>query len=407
MFNVIDRQRFFHNLGIFALGFFLLGAGQPLLAAPATAETDDTIEAGEFIVYSDDIDAARELDNKLRELGYDVKRRRVLKQLGLVLSVIRIPKHKAVANAMQMLHEVDARLVMDANHRYQLAGNNTKPVPTPQQMIKWATQSSQCGKQIRLGLIDTAIDTRHPALANTKILTKSFLPADMQSANKRHATAVASILIGSSPVSENLRGLLPGAKLYNAAIFRRRADDQVDTTAEMVISALDWLLSHRVQATNISLAGNANRLLEIAVERSLNKNQVLVAAAGNNGPSAPPAYPAAWSGVVTVTAVDASEQVYPDANQGSYIDFAAPGVDVWAARAGGTWSSHSGTSYAAPYVTAAFALLRQQNPDEPPAALLSQLQQQVRDLGEPGKDPVFGHGLLQISTGCNGSGSQH
>jgi subtilisin family serine protease len=369
--------------------------------APQTSPAEnDSIEAHELIVYSNNMDAARALENNIQELGYSTKRRRVLKQLGLVLTVIRIPEQERVAEALQRLQQVDNRLIADANHRYQFAGTEATASQTPQQLIKWTIQSSNCGSKIRLGLIDTLVDHTHPVLAQTKIVTKSFLPIGVQSADKRHATAIASILIGNSRVQENLRGLLPGAQLYNAGIFRRRDDDQIDTTAEMIISALDWLLSQHVHAINLSLAGSANQLLEIAIKNALTQNTVLVAAAGNNGPTAAPAYPAAWQGVVAVTAVDIKAQIYREANQGNYIAMAAPGVDIWAARAGGTWAYHSGTSYAAPYVTAAMAVLRQQHPDSPPAALQEILGQQARDLGAPGKDPVFGFGLIQTNSSC-------
>ncbi len=79
-----------------------------------------------------------------------------------------------------------------------------------------------------------------------------------------------------------------------------------------------------------------------------------------------------------------------DANHGDYIDLAAPGVDVWVAAPGGGGKFASGSSMAAPLVAAALAGLGGK------PALGKQLYQQARDLGEPGKDPVYGQGLLQF-----------
>jgi subtilisin family serine protease len=68
---------------------------------------------------------------------------------------------------------------------------------------------------------------------------------------------------------------------------------------------------------------------------------------GNGGKEAP-AYPAAHPDVIAVTAIDADARIYKKANRGEYIDLAAPGVDVWAAKAGGGGSYRSGTSFAVP-----------------------------------------------------------
>ena len=211
--------------------------------------------------------------------------------------------------------------------------------------------------------------------------------------------AIASILIGR-PARQGVTGLLPGARLYSAGIFRQRAADTIDTTAELIIAALDWLQGQQVDVINLSLTGRPNRLLQQVIRQLVQQNQLLAAAAGNGGPDAPPAYPAAWPGVVAVTAVDIQGQIYRQANRGDYIDLAAPGVDVWAARPGSEGAYHSGTSFAVPYATAALAVLRQRagNPDA--SRLRQQLQQQARELGAPGPDPVYGHGLLQLPGGC-------
>ena len=87
-----------------------------------------------------------------------------------------------------------------------------------------------------------------------------------------------------------------------------------------------------------------------------------VAAAGNNGPGAEPSYPAAYPGVIAVTAVDQNLNVYRRATQGAYVDLAAPGVNIWTASLKGSGALKTGTSDAVPFVSAATSLLLASNP---------------------------------------------
>ena len=102
-----------------------------------------------------------------------------------------------------------------------------------------------------------------------------------------------------------------------------------------LVRALDWLLSSEVDAINLSLAGPPNRLLEVALTRISEQGVMVLAAAGNGGPMARPQYPAAYTSVVAVTAVDQRGRAFRLANRGDYLDLAAPGVNLRHAVAGG------------------------------------------------------------------------
>ena len=365
---------------------------------PAPTSESRNYEAREVLVVSPDMDAARRVDGQARQLGFSVKRRRTLKNLGMVITVFRAPESSNVSLAIRQLQKMDPKLALDANHRYRLSGN-TGSTAEAQSMMQWGQAVPGCGRGIRIGMIDTLVDNTHPSLIKARIVSHSLLPLGVAPADKRHATAIASILVGQPGATTGVSGLLPGAELYDAGVFRQRGSE-TDTTAELILSALDWLQGHRVSVINISLAGDSNVLLERAVQQTLARGHVLVAAAGNGGATAPPAYPAAWPDVIAVTAVDTQSRIYRQANRGDYIEFAAPGVDIWAARAGSGAAFHSGTSFAAPFVAAAVA---QQNPQ--PGKFTRQkrkaLQENAKDLGDPGRDSTFGHGLLQARSGCN------
>ena len=234
-------------------------------------------------------------------------------------------------------------------------------------------------------MVDTAVDLAHPAFKGGRVTQRSFLPAGVSRAKAGHGTAVASLLVGGERL-----GLLGGARLYAAAVFRKRGDDGANTDAELAVRALDWLVGQGVAAINLSFGGPRNRILEAAVLRVEQRGIEVLAAAGNGGADAPPVYPAAQAGVIAVTALDARLQPYAHANHGAYIAFAAPGVDVWAAAPGGGGKYESGTSYAVPFATAVVAAAKAAQPAAAPAALEQSLAARAQDLGAPGRDPVFG-----------------
>ena len=374
----------------------------PPPALPRAARHDpDTIEPGEILVASATMDDARSLAQALGPLGISVERRRILSGLGVVLSTLRLPKGMTVARALKSLRARYPKVLMDANHRYAPLGEAAAAGLSRRyamRLIGWGTPAATCGRGLRIGLIDGAPDRSSPALAGETVIVKHLLSPGVEQAPPDHATAIAGLLIGA-PASR-FPGLLPGATLYAAAVLRQRDRRHVDTTAEMLVYALDWLIRQRVRVINISLGGAHNRLLALAVRRALARGIAVAAAAGNGGPDGPAVYPAAQKGVLAVTAVDVELRSYRLANRGDYVAFAAPGVDIWAAGPGGRGHYVSGTSYATPFVTAALAAARLTHPKAPWPALEKQLQRTARDLGAPGKDPVFGWGLVQAA-GCS------
>ncbi len=356
---------------------------------PAPPKESQAIEPAELVVVSANMSDAQQLASQAQGLGLAIKRRSNLSGLGFVVTVFRVPKQTSVGDALLALRQTIPNAWADANHRYQLMGDDTKTYG--QRLIGWSN-TSNCGSGIRIGLIDTAIDVNHPQLRGHKIQTNDFIPNGGAAAIADHGTATSALLVGRD------MGLVPGATVFAANIFRTR-DKETDTTAEWVVQALNWLAENRVSVINLSLGGPRNLMIEAAVQRLLDNHVAIVAAAGNGGDSAPPVFPAAQPGVVAVTAVDANLDPYKRANRGDYITFAAPGVDVWTAAPERDGVFVSGTSYAVPYVTAALASARQSNGKMPWPAIVKQLQSKARDLGAPGKDPTFGWGLVQ-SSGC-------
>ncbi len=360
---------------------------------PPLPEGDDpTVEPGEVMVLSEDMAAARALAARTRDSGLRILRRKRLSSLGWVVSVFRIPPETSVAEAIERLRRQlppKQRSLVEANHRYRLQGKSPDPRRYGPRLLGWQT-TPDCGKGMRLGLVDTAIDRDHPDLASADIHTRRIVTTGVLPAPPDHGTAIAAQLL-ADPATGGVAGLLPGARLYAAEAFRWR-DDVAETTSEWLIAALDWLAGEQVVVVNLSFAGPRNLLVERVIERLHRLGIQVAAAAGNEGPGAPPRYPAAQPEVVAVTAVDADGRPWRRAATGPHIDFAAPGVDLWSARPGGAHAYLSGTSYAVPFVSAALALERE-----------ASLRRRARDLGDPGRDHRFGWGLIQ-TPGCSRSG---
>jgi len=377
-------------------GASLLGGGMPPPPVAQTSQAapikeDVTVEPGEVMVVSANMNEAQQLQQTAQSMGLGIKRRTLLGNLGLVISVLRVPKGTTVADALNQLRQTMPNTWMDANHRYQLQAGNEKRYAS--QAIAW-NERAGCGAGMNIGLIDTAIDETHPLFKGRAIVQRSFLASGIAAAPRNHGTATASILAAAAPA-----GLMPDVQLHVAAVFRSR-NKEVDTTAEWIVSALDWLVGEKVEVINLSLGGSRNLLVEAAVQRVLERGIVIVAAAGNGGADAAPVYPAAQPGVIAVTAVDANLKPYDRDNRGDYISYAAPGVDVWVAAPGGGGVYASGTSYAAPFVTAVIAEAKWSRPGIDRTELDKLLQSKVRDLGAPGRDKVYGWGLIQMPVEC-------
>lgn len=351
-------------------------------------------EPDELLVVSSNMDEARSLAQQLGAYGLSPKRRKVLKSLGLVITVFRLPAGTDMQQITVDVRRAYPKMWVDMNTRYQLLGSRS--TATALQQIHWQSGLASCGRGLRIGLIDTRINTHHPALKNRSITQHQAISHGIKPASPDHGTAIATLLIGD-PATRQFGGMLPAARLYAVDVFRQRDQQHVDTTAEWLVNAIDWLLAQKVQTINMSLGGPRNLLVDVALQRTIKSGVAIIAAAGNAGPHSPPVYPAAQPGVIAVTAVDAKARIYDHASQGSYIDFAAPGADIWSAYGDNGGKYLSGTSYATPFITASMALLASH---EGPRQAYASLQRSARDLGQPGKDPVYGWGLIQASSAC-------
>lgn len=200
-----------------------------------------------------------------------------------------------------------------------------------------------------------------------------------------HGTAVASLIAGSGSV----RGGLPGARIASADVY---GSDPAGGNATAIAKALGWMVQQRIAVVTISLVGPANPILGKVVAAAQARGLVIVAAVGNNGPAAPPGYPASYPGVIAVTGVDGKDRALIEAGRAGHLDYAAPGADMMAAGVGSRAFRVRGTSFAAPLVAATIARFYPA-PGNPRSAL-ARVDAIARDLGAKGADKVYGRGLV-------------
>jgi len=204
---------------------------------------------------------------------------------------------------------------------------------------------------------------------------------------------VASLLAGSAG---NFRGAAPQAELFAADVY---CGSPAGGAVDRLAAALGWMARERVAVINVSLVGPRNALLERVVASLVDRGFLIVAAVGNDGPAAAPLYPAAYDGVMGVTAVDARHRVLIEACRGKHLDLAAPGADMSAATIGqagqaDTFASVRGTSFAAPIVAGLLArALAQPDPAARDRAVAA-LTGIAEDLGPRGRDDIYGAGLV-------------
>lgn len=340
--------------------------------------------------------------DRLQARGFFVLQRRRLDTLDVEEVRFRVPRAYSVASAAQLVRDTASSATVDANHLYRPAADPCAGrACVARKLVAWAPLADPCEADITVGLIDTAIATEHPTLRGSRIETHVARGADRRPSGKSHGTAVASVLVGRTP--GEVVGLLPAARLVAVDAFHAGSGgDRMD--AFDLLAAIDHLLALRVPVINLSFAGSANALVEQAIQAAERRGAVLIAAVGNAGPRAAPRYPAAYASVIGVTAVDETLRIYRQAGQGTHVTLAAPGVDIPVANTGGWLSrrttTQSGTSIAAPFVTASVARLLGAHPRLAPAEVRRQLSGRTRDLGDPGHDAVFGHGLLQAVAHC-------
>ncbi|HTV97835.1 MAG TPA: S8 family serine peptidase [Steroidobacteraceae bacterium] len=314
---------------------------------------------------------------RLRASGFAVDRERTIAGADFRLLVLKTAPGTATQKVLRELRSADPNGLYDYNHIYLTSGLATFAQIQGAPASATGRSEPAPAPRIRVGLIDTGIDTTHPAFGES--LVHGWGCGGTQHPDA-HGTAVASLLAAHA-----------AAEIYAADVF---CGLPTGGSVDDLIAALGWLVDERVAVINVSLVGPRNALLERAVHSLIERGYLLVAAVGNDGPAAPPLYPAAYPDVVGVTGVDAHRRVLLEAERGPQVMFAAPGADLEAADLKHRYAAVRGTSYAAPTVAALLAGPLSSPDREAALAAIDRLAQSAIHLGAPGRDLTYGFGLV-------------
>jgi minor extracellular protease Epr len=338
--------------------------------------------------------------NKLTSLGASIESDR--SYAGLKLSLLRftVPDNLDSKQALAFHLPESVAATLDRNHVYQaqsalniaqtISQSNVEKQDAALTKPRFSNVSF-CADDLRIGMVDSAIEQNHPAFNDANITAQSFLSGNVESPTL-HGTAIAGVLVGKV---DNQAALLTGAHLYSGEVFYRQSDYAQGATLNAMIEAINWLIEEHVSVINMSLAGPDNAILKAVINAALEQGVFIIAAAGNEGPAAAAVFPAGYQDVIAVSAIDQNQQPYRWSNQGSHIDYAALGVNVLTAQSQDRTGRESGTSMAAPVVAAALACIVASVPEFSRSQIMSALAAKAIDLGPIGKDPIFGLGAIQ------------
>jgi hypothetical protein len=314
--------------------------------------------------------------------------------------LLALPDEMTVPEALALVRTSAPGVIAAPNSYYR-----TQSVPDscsgdlcqPWEAVGWPPVSVDplCRFEPFIGVVDTGINIEHDMLSQAKVTLESIGSYGAEPSDQKHGTAVVALFVGDA--DSRVPGLVPGANLLVIDPFGRVGADQRSDVFSLA-TALDRLGSEGVSVASLSLAGPENDILRDAIESLQDQGIPVVAAVGNSGPRAEPLYPAAYTGVVAVTAVDGRDRIYRRAVQGDHVSFAGPGVAISTAASISGVRPQTGTSFAVPFVTTALAAAMADGSIAD--AAITRLTEASRDLGGPGKDDVFGWGLVQIPAPC-------
>ncbi len=233
------------------------------------------------------------------------------------------------------------------------------------------------GNGVRVAVIDSEVDARHPDLSGA--IAANFESSTKDEKPHPHGTGMAGAIVAH----QSMLGVAPRASLLTVRAFSASANNAEGTTFN-ILKGLDWAAEQKARVINMSFAGPSDPRLREALAKANRLGIVLIAASGNAGDKSPPLFPAADPNVIAVTATDANDGLFQGAVRGPHVAVAAPGVDILVPAPDGNFQFTTGTSVAAAEVSGVAALLIERDPTIKPAEVRRILMETAKDSGTEG-----------------------
>ncbi|GGB42817.1 S8 family serine peptidase [Fictibacillus barbaricus] len=242
-----------------------------------------------------------------------------------------------------------------------------------------------------VAVLDGGVQVSHPDLKGKMVkpydavTKKTTFPAD------NHATHVAGV-IAASFNKIGIAGIAPSVKIMPVNVFTGDTANTAD-----VIRGIVYAADSGADVINFSMGGYGdNYPLKSAVNYARSKGVIIIAASGNDDTDER-SFPASYPGVLSISATDKEDEVTWFTNFGEYIDFAAPGEDIFSTAANSGYMYMDGTSMATPVVSGTAALMLSKNPLLTENELRDLLIKSSVDLGDPGWDIYYGYGRIDMN----------
>ena len=302
----------------------------------------------------------------LEQAGFRLLAHEQIEGLDIAYSRLAVPAGMTLAEGQKRAAELvpDAQVEADKLH-LEAGGQQARQSLLP---IAKASSATPAESDVKVGVIDGGVGKAVPTSGQ-----KGFAAGAPRASD--HGSAVASLLQSQG-----------GTRLWVADVY---GTDPAGGNASAIAKALGWLTASGCKVVTVSIVGPRSALLERAITAAQGRGVVVVAAVGNDGPAAPPAYPASYEGVLAITGVDRKGRALIEAGRALHLDFAAPGAGVFAQDANGKIKAWRGTSFAAPLAASRVAAALGSG-----GAWRARVDAEARDLGPKGEDRTYGRGLL-------------
>nr|WP_307872752.1 type VII secretion-associated serine protease mycosin [Actinoplanes ovalisporus] len=253
------------------------------------------------------------------------------------------------------------------------------------------------GTGVTVAVIDSGVDADHPDLQG-QVLPGLDLVDDKGDGDTDlvgHGTTVSGIIAGRSDDESGVVGIAPKAKILPVRVLD---EDNRYNDALIVAKGVRWAVDKGAKVINLSLGGNgSSAALAAALDYAFAKDVVVIACTGNTSASSSTGvwYPAREPGVLAVAGMERDgTTLWSGSITGKETVVTAPATQLVGANTGGDYWKVQGTSFAAPMVSATAALIRSRWPDMPAGEVINRIIRTAKDKGAPGRDPVFGFGLV-------------
>lgn len=262
--------------------------------------------------------------------------------------------------------------------------------------IPLAWDSGFTGKGVKVAVIDSGISAHSDLTITGGISTVDYTTS--YSDDQGHGTHVAGVIAARNN-SIGVKGVAYESEIYAVKAFDQKGDAYLSD----IIEGIDWSIANGMDIINLSAGSQTDSTaLQLAIDQAYDSGIILVAAAGNDGSSDglddSVDYPARYSSVIGVGAVDRYLTRAGFSSTGPAVEVAAPGVKILSTYIGNQYAYMSGTSMATPYVTGKLALLKQAYPLLSNKELRNVLIEHTQDLGQVGRDVFYGYGYIQASS---------